>query len=240
MISFIGYETQLVKVQPVMKVALQASTHELDEVMVVAFGTAKKSQFTGSASTIKADKIAVRQTSNVTNALSGQVAGVQITSSNGEPGSKATVRIRGIGSMSASNDPLYVVDGVPFDGGIETINPQDIESMTVLKDAASNALYGARGANGVILITTKKGQMGSKTRVDVDAKWGTNRRATRLSIRVSTMRWVVLMLRQWARMCKVSWHIRFIMCLKDRICLQKRVRSIRTLRWVRYITMIII
>ena len=176
-VSFIGLQTQEVKIQPVMKIMMQSNAHELDEVMVVAFGTAKKSQFTGSASTIKADKIVTRQTSNVTNALSGQVAGVQITSSNGEPGSKATVRIRGIGSMSASNEPLYVVDGVPFDGGIETINPQDIETMTVLKDAASNALYGARGANGVILITTKKGQVGSKARVDVDAKWGTNRRA---------------------------------------------------------------
>ena len=176
-ISFIGMKTQEVAIKPVVKVSLHSDTEVLDEVMVVAFGTAKKSQFTGSASTIKADKIVARQTSNVTNALSGQVAGVQITSSNGEPGQKATVRIRGIGSMSASNEPLYVVDGVPFDGGIETINPQDIETMTVLKDAASNALYGARGANGVILITTKKGVMGSKARVDIDAKWGTNRRA---------------------------------------------------------------
>ena len=177
LVSFIGMASQEVAVKPTLKIVLKSDTEVLDEVMVVAFGTAKKSQFTGSASTIKADKIVARQTSNVSNALSGQVAGVQITSSSGQPGEKATVRIRGIGSMSASNDPLYVVDGVPFDGGIETINPQDIESMTVLKDAASNALYGARGANGVILITTKKGALGSKTKVDVDAKWGTNRRA---------------------------------------------------------------
>lgn len=170
-------QPQEVTIKPHVKVTMKADTEVLDEVIVVAFGTAKKSQFTGSASTIKSEKIATRQTSNVSNALSGQVAGLQVTSSNGQPGEKATVRIRGIGSMSASNDPLYVVDGVPFDGGIETINPQDIESMTVLKDAASNALYGARGANGVILITTKKGAIGSKTKVDVDAKWGTNRRA---------------------------------------------------------------
>lgn len=87
--------------------------------------------------------------------MAGQVAGVQITQNNGQPGSSASIRIRGIGSMSASNAPLYVVDGVPYDGEISAINPQDIESMTVLKDAAANAIYGARGANGVVLITTK-------------------------------------------------------------------------------------
>ena len=125
-VSFIGMKTQEVAVKPVVNVILHSDTEVLDEVMVVAFGTAKKSQFTGSASTIKADKIVARQTSNVTNALSGQVAGVQKTSSNGEPGQKAKVRIRGIGSMSASNEPLYVVDGVPFDGGIETINPHHL------------------------------------------------------------------------------------------------------------------
>ncbi len=169
--------TTEVAIKPNVRVVMESDTEHLDEVMVVAFGTAKKSQFTGSAATIKADKIAERQVSNVSNALSGQIAGVQTTATNGEPGAAANVRIRGIGSMSASNAPLYVVDGVPFEGNISTINPQDIETMTVLKDAASNALYGARGANGVILITTKKGQSGSKAKIDVDAKWGTNRRA---------------------------------------------------------------
>jgi TonB-dependent SusC/RagA subfamily outer membrane receptor len=139
-------------------------------------GTAKKSAFTGSASTIKSDKLEERVVSNVTNALAGQVAGVQITSSDGAPGSTASVRIRGIGSMSASNAPLYVVDGVPYDGEISSINPADIESMTVLKDAAANSIYGARGANGVILITTKTGQSG-EAKITVDAKWGANRRA---------------------------------------------------------------
>ena len=176
-ISYVGMKKQLVKVTPKMNIVMESDSQALDEVMVVAYGTAKKSAFTGSAAAIKSEKIGKRQTSNVTNALSGEVAGVQITNTNGEPGAKPSVRIRGIGSMSAGNEPLYVVDGVPFEGGIETINPQDIESMTVLKDAASNALYGARGANGVILITTKKGAVGAKTQVAVDAKWGTNRRA---------------------------------------------------------------
>ena len=176
-ITYIGMKTQALTIKPEMKIQLQLSSETLEEVMIVAFGKAKKSAFTGSAATIKADKIIQRQTSNVTNALSGQVAGVQITSSNGAPGSEANIRIRGIGSISASNKPLFVVDGVPFDGGIETINQQDIETMTVLKDAASNALYGARGANGVILITTKRGSEAGKPKVEVDAKWGTNRRA---------------------------------------------------------------
>ena len=143
-----------------MKVVLKSDAEVLDEVMVVAYGTAKKSTFTGSAATIKNDKIASRQTSNITNALTGQVAGVQTTSNTGQPGKDAEVRIRGIGSISASNRPLYVVDGVPYDGELSAISSTDIESMTVLKDAASNALYGARGANGVILITTKRGANG--------------------------------------------------------------------------------
>ncbi|ADV45201.1 TonB-dependent receptor [Bacteroides helcogenes] len=177
-ISFIGMQGQEVAIKrgAILRIVLKADAEMLDEVMVVAYGTAKKSAFTGSASTIKSEKLEQRVTSNVSNALAGQVAGVQITSSDGAPGSSATVRIRGIGSMSASNAPLYVVDGVPFDGAINTINPSDIESMTVLKDAAANSIYGARGANGVILITTKKGQSG-EAKVTVDAKWGSNKRA---------------------------------------------------------------
>ena len=174
-VSFIGMATQEVPVKANLNIVLKSDTEQLEEVMVVAYGTAKKSAFTGSAATIKNEKIATRQTSNVTNALTGQVAGVQTTSNNGQPGKDAEVRIRGIGSISASNKPLYVVDGVPYDGEISAISTSDIESMTVLKDAASNALYGARGANGVILITTKRGKSG-EARVTFDAKWGVNKR----------------------------------------------------------------
>ena len=174
-VSFIGMATQEVPVKANLNIVLKSDTEQLEEVMVVAYGTAKKSAFTGSAATIKNEKIATRQTSNVTNALAGQVAGVQTTSNNGQPGKDAEVRIRGIGSISASNKPLYVVDGVPYDGEISAISTSDIESMTVLKDAASNALYGARGANGVILITTKRGKSG-EARVTFDAKWGINKR----------------------------------------------------------------
>ena len=174
-ISFIGMQSQEVKIKSNVNVVLKSDAEQLEEVMVVAYGTAKKSAFTGSAATIKNEKITSRQTSNVTNALAGQVAGVQTTSSTGQPGKDATVRIRGIGSISASNTPLYVVDGVPYDGEISAISTSDIESMTVLKDAASNALYGARGANGVILITTKRGKTGD-ARVTFDVKWGVNKR----------------------------------------------------------------
>ena len=175
-VSFIGMESREVTIKPNLNISLKPDTETLDEVIVVAYGTAKKSSFTGSASSIKADKLEARVVSNVTNALSGQVAGVQSMSTNGQPGKSAKIRIRGIGSMSSSNDPLYVVDGVPYDGDIASINPADIENMTVLKDAAANAIYGARGANGVILITTKSGQQG-EAKITVDAKWGSNKRA---------------------------------------------------------------
>ncbi|GBU08326.1 SusC/RagA family TonB-linked outer membrane protein [Bacteroidales bacterium] len=175
-ISSIGMVRQEIKATPNMRVALSEDTRLLDEVIVVAFGTAKKSAFTGSAATIKSEDITKRQTSNVTNALAGQVAGVQITNSNGQPGSGSNIRIRGIGSMAASNTPLFVVDGTPFDGDISSINSQDIESMTILKDAASNALYGARGANGVVIITTKRGTS-KEAIINFDAKWGRNSKA---------------------------------------------------------------
>lgn len=173
-ISYVGFQTQEVPVSANVRVVLMADTQLLDEVMVVAYGTARRSSFTGSASTISTEKIVSRQTSNISNALTGQVAGLQATSNSGRPGGSATIRIRGIGSMYASNDPLYVVDGVPYDGDLATINSADIESITVLKDAASNALYGARGANGVILITTKRGKSG-EAQINVNARWGNNR-----------------------------------------------------------------
>ncbi len=176
-VSYVGMTTQEVKItrgKP-MKIILVEDGVTLDDVVVVAYGTAKKSAFTGSASVVKAENIEKRQVSNVTNALSGAIAGVQVTSSNGQPGVSATVRVRGVGSLNAGNDPLYVVDGMPFDGDISSINPADIENMSVLKDAAASALYGARGANGVIMVTTKKGNSGN-ARISFDAKWGVNQR----------------------------------------------------------------
>lgn len=175
--SFIGMKNQTVAAKDGMVVSLEEDQHVIDEVMVVAFGTTTKKSFTGSASVIKAEGLTKQQTSNVSNSLAGQVAGVQGLNTTGQPGEMATIRIRGIGSMNASNAPLYVIDGIPANSeAVTTLSNQDIESVTVLKDAASSALYGARGANGVILITTKRGTS-RDAKISVDAKWGTNRRA---------------------------------------------------------------
>ena len=154
---------------------MKEDTQAIDDVIVVAYGTAKKEAFTGSASVMKAEDIGKRQVSNISNALAGAVAGVQAVSSNGQPGESAKIRIRGIGSMSASSAPLYIVDGAPYDGSLSFLNSADIESITVLKDAAASAIYGARGANGVVLVTTKRGKSQDAT-VTFDAKWGTNSR----------------------------------------------------------------
>ena len=177
MISFIGMRTQEVPVSKShMSVVMKADNAMLDEVMVVAYGTAKKSSFTGSATIVKGDKLAKRPVANVTKALDGSVAGVLTTSGSGQPGSGASVVVRGYGSINANQNPLYVVDGVPYSGNISAINPNDIESMTVLKDASAGALYGSRGANGVVMITTKKGDLG-KVKVNLKANWGVSSRS---------------------------------------------------------------
>ena len=176
--SFIGMEkiVEQINGRNLINVDLKPVNQKVGEVMVVAYGTTTRESFTGSAGNIKAETLSKRQVSDLTQSLTGQVAGVQSISTTGQPGESATVRIRGTGSMSASNRPLYVVDGVPFDGNISTINPSDIASLTVLKDASSSAIYGARGANGVVLITTKKGKS-KEAIIKVDAKWGSNKRA---------------------------------------------------------------
>lgn len=177
-VTYVGMVAQEVAPAQNMKIVMQTADKKLDDVIVVAYGTAKKSAYTGSASVVNAEQIGDAMVTDAVNALKGTVPGVQITSANGQPGSSPSVRIRGIGSISASTSPLYVLDGMPFDGDIASINTMDIESMTVLKDAAAAALYGARGANGVILLTTKKGKDGS-ARVTLDARWGGNTRAVK-------------------------------------------------------------
>lgn len=175
-VSYVGYEAQHVNITSgAMVIKLHPAANTLDDVIAVAYGTAKRSEYTGSAGVVKAEAIENTLSSTVTSALSGRVAGVQTFSSNGQPGTSPTVRIRGTGSINASAAPLYVVDGVPFMGEISDIAAQDVESMVVLKDAASTALYGARGANGVILVTTRKGQEG-KARISAEARWGSNSR----------------------------------------------------------------
>ena len=178
--SSVGYVTQSIPVQgrTSINVVLAPDTQMLNETIVVAFGTSTREAFTGSAAVVGEEKLAKSQVSSVTNALAGAVAGVQLTSSNGAPGASSTIRIRGYSSINAGLDPLIIVDGSPYRGDIANLNSSDIESMTVLKDAASAALYGARGANGVIIITTKKARAGEAT-VTFDAKIGVNTKALR-------------------------------------------------------------
>lgn len=174
-VSYVGYVSQTVKVnnRKSIRILLQEDDHALDEVLVVAFGKMKKEAFTGSAGVLKTDELLKAQVTNPANALAGRVAGVQLATSSAQMGGEPKITIRGIGSVNSSTEPLIVVDGMPYDGNLNLLNSSDIESMTVLKDAASNALYGARGANGVIMITTKKGANGD-AKVSFDAKWGVN------------------------------------------------------------------
>ena len=174
-VGYVNFEAP-VQGRTTIDVMLDPDTEMLEETIVVAFGTATKESFTGSATVIKSGDIAKVQSSDATRALEGVVAGVQMTTASGTLGSSPTLQIRGASSISAGTQPLYVVDGIPFEGDMNNINPADIESMTVLKDAASNALYGARGANGVIMITTKKAKHGDAV-VNVEAKFGLNTKA---------------------------------------------------------------
>ena len=169
--------TEEIEIQSNMTVRMKTNAELLDEVMVVAFGTAKKSAFTGSATVVDNEKIQQSQVTSVTSALAGAAPGVTLTSDSGDPSSSPTLRIRGISSITAGNDPLIIVDGAPYSGDLGNLNPNDVESMTVLKDAASNALYGARGANGVVIITTKNANKNGEAKVTFDAKWGANTRA---------------------------------------------------------------
>lgn len=181
--SLVGMKKKEMKATPNMNVVMESDEAVLDEVMVVAYGTVKKSQFTGSAARVGSDAIKDVQAGSITKSLAGRMSGVQVSSTSGRPGADAVIRVRGTGSINAVSTPLYVVDGVPYEGALNAINPRDIESMTVLKDAAANSLYGARGSNGVILITTKTGGgpgRSSKARITVDTKWGSNSLGTPL------------------------------------------------------------
>jgi len=158
----------------VIDVALESEATQLDDVLVVAYGTASKSSFTGSAETIKGDKLKDRPVADVSRMLDGQVSGVMSTSGSGQPGSGSGIMIRGFGSINASSSPLIVVDGIPYDGSLNSLNPNDIESVSVLKDASAGALYGSRGANGVLIITTKNGGKEEKISIDFTSRFGVN------------------------------------------------------------------
>lgn len=155
-ISYIGYITQRVKAQPNLNVTLTEDTKTLDEVIVVGYGTVKKRDLTGAVSSVKSDIVKLTPSANPMEALQGRVAGLDITKSSGQAGTGVSLQLRGNRSITASGKPLFIIDGMP--GDYETLNPNDIESIEVLKDASSTAVYGSSGSNGVVIITTKKGK----------------------------------------------------------------------------------
>ena len=157
--SYVGYETQELAAADGLRVTLKDDSKMMDDVVVIGYGTQKKSVVTAAIAKVSADDLGSTAPVRVDNALKGLAAGVQVTSSSGQPGAASRIRVRGTGTINNS-DPLYIVDGMPIEGGIDYLNPSDIESIEVLKDAASGAIYGARAANGVILVTTKKGKKG--------------------------------------------------------------------------------
>lgn len=173
--SAIGFISQEIEVGTKSTIDLKMATdiQSLSEVVVVGYGTQKKSQMTGAISSISAKEIAELPITNARQALQGRAAGVEVSQAGSKPGAGPQIRIRGRRSFNASNDPLFVVDGIPLSGGIDDINPNDITSMEVLKDASSTAIYGSRGANGVVLITTKRGKPG-KTQISIDSYIGSN------------------------------------------------------------------
>lgn len=171
-VSYIGYLQQSINTagQTSLNITLLEDTKTLDEVVVIGYGTLQKKDVTGSVGQVQSDQISNRAAPRIDQALIGQLAGVQVISSTGQPGEGLNIRIRGVGSISAGTQPLYVVDGFP-DANIQMLNPNDIETIDVLKDASSTAIYGSRGANGVVLITTKRGKEG-KARINLDAYYG--------------------------------------------------------------------
>jgi TonB-linked SusC/RagA family outer membrane protein len=172
---YLGYKVteKVVGTSSTIDVKLAEDANVLDEIVVIGYGTSTKQAFVGTASVVKQEQLEVKNFSNVSQALIGEVAGVTVINSSGQPGTVGSIRIRGYGSVNGNRDPLYVVDGVPFSGSINSINPSDISSTTILKDATATAIYGSRGANGVVLITTKAGSS-SNSYIELDIKTGIN------------------------------------------------------------------
>lgn len=173
--TYIGYVTQEISIgsDNRIDVKLETDSKLLSEVVVVGYSTTTKEAFTGSAKVVSGEDLNRKSVSNVSQALAGEVAGVRIINTSGQPGTEATIRVRGLGSVNGNRAPLYVVDGVPFTGSLNSINPGDIASVTVLKDAAATAIYGSRGSNGVIVVTTRTGA-NKASFIEVDGQSGTN------------------------------------------------------------------
>lgn len=174
-ISYVGMSPQTVSVASDVNVVMKQSDRALGETVITAYGVQKKQTFTGAATQISGEVITDKGTQDFTKALQGEIAGVQVLNTSGQPGTNAKISIRGIGSINGSTTPLYVVDGIPYEGDVSAIDPNEIESLNVLKDATATALYGSKGANGVVLITTKRGRAG-KTQVEAEVKYGVSAR----------------------------------------------------------------
>ncbi len=172
--SSVGFKTIVIAAKNAANLTMKDDAQLLDNVVVVGYGKAAKNAFTGTAKVVGSEKITAKAVSNVSQALAGESAGVQVVKT-GKPGQEATIRIRGFGTVNGSSNPLFVVDGIPYEGDLNSINPEDVKSSTILKDASATAIYGSRGANGVVLITTKKGRAG-KTNFEVNFKTGVNLR----------------------------------------------------------------
>lgn len=184
-VSYIGYLTKEVPAgdRTELSIRLTEDTQHLDEVVVVGYGVQKKSDLTGSVANIKAEKLMERPATTVEQALAGRVAGVNVSTNSGRPGGRTNIQIRGYSSINASSKPLYVVDGIVWEGGgLDAINPNDIQTIDVLKDASSTAIYGTRGSNGVILITTKKGKLGQKPSITYDANVSISKLARKIDV----------------------------------------------------------
>ncbi len=192
-VSYVGYKDKTVNLTNGITVQLASTTSDLDEAIVIAYGTGTKESLTGSVSVIGSKEIEDRPVTSVTQALEGNAPGVQVNSTTGSPGSAPTIRIRGFGSFNGTQAPVYVVDGVPFDGTIADLNPADIESMSVLKDAASCALYGVRGANGVILINTKRAKNVGRAEVTLSIREGMYTRGLSEYDRMNPNQWMETM-----------------------------------------------
>ena len=183
--SYIGMKTVEVPVkgQKQINVTLQPDNQLLEEVVVVGYATMKRKDLTGSVASVKSEELTKTPVSDMTQAIAGRMAGVQVIQTDGQPGAEASIRVRGGISITQSNEPLYVIDGFPTEDGMSSLDPADIESIDVLKDASATAIYGARGANGVVLITTKSGKDdGGKATVTFDAYMGVRKLAKQLEL----------------------------------------------------------
>lgn len=198
-ISYVGYKEETVALHNGMKVRLESTSTDLTDVVVVAYGTANKESLTGSVAVVGAADIEDRPVTSVTAALEGNAPGVQVNNSVSYPGSSPSIRIRGFNSFTGAQSPLYVVDGAVYDGEIAEINPADIESMSVLKDAASCALYGNRGANGVILITTKRAKTNGKVDVNLTINQGFYNKALPFYDRLNADEWMNITYKAYAQ-----------------------------------------